>query len=115
MNLKTLQQFCQKWQQILKLMDWDVSVKVVSSEEIDDAEGLVTWDLGKKVADIKIAKPEEYSTDAMRPHNIEHTLVHELLHLHFAPFNVKAGLKATSQEQAINAIAEALVNLKKQR
>ncbi|MBN3875211.1 hypothetical protein [Nostoc sp. JL23] len=112
MNLENPQQSCQEWQQILGLMDWDVSVKIVSADYLDEAEGQITWDLGKKIADIKLVKPEGYPFDAMRPYDMEQTLVHELLHLHFAPFNADTGLKAISQEQAINAIARALVNLK---
>lgn len=114
MNLENPQQSCQEWQQILGLMDWDVSVKIVSYEEIEEGtEGRVDWVITNKTADIKLIKPEGYPFDALRPYNMEEALVHELLHLHFAPFNINTGLKAISQEQAINAIAKALVNLKK--
>ncbi|MEH2384915.1 MAG: hypothetical protein V7K14_03790 [Nostoc sp.] len=113
MNLQNPQQSCQEWQQRLGLLDWDVSVKIVSSEEIEeDAEGRVTWVINKKTADIKLIKPEGHPFDALRPYDMEETLVHELLHLHFAPFNIDTGLKAISQEQAINAIAKALVSPK---
>jgi len=112
-NLENPQQSCQEWQRILKLQDWDVLVAVPSGEAMDEAEGQVTFDLGKKIADIKLVTPEGYPFDAMRPYQMEETLVHELLHLHFAPFDAKTGTpKGVAQEQAINAIARALVNLK---
>ena len=113
MNLENPQQCCLEWQQILKLVDWDVSVKIVSREEIEEgAEGRCDFVINNKTADISLIKPEGYPFDALRPYDIEQTLVHELLHLHFAPFNADTGLKAISQEQAINAIAGALVKLK---
>jgi hypothetical protein len=41
---------------------------------------------------------------------MEKTLVHELLHLHFAPFAAPDGTpEDTAQEQAIDLIAKALV------
>ncbi|MHC5779681.1 hypothetical protein [Nostoc sp.] len=113
MNLQNPQQSCQEWQQILRLMDWDVSVNIVSYEEMPEGvEGECQFVINNKTANIKLIKPEGYPFDALRPYDMEQTLVHELLHLHFAPFNIDTGLKATSQEQAINAIARALVNLK---
>lgn len=113
MNLENLLLDCQKWQRILKLQDWDVSVVVAPADEMDEAEGLVIWDIHKRIADIKLVKPEEYPIDQMRPYDMEAVLVHELLHLHFAPFDAKTGSpKGVAQEQAINALARALVNLK---
>ena len=115
MSLENPQQSCREWQQILGLMDWDVLVKIVSYEEIDEVSGRVDFAINNKTADISLIKPEGYPFDALRPYNMEETLVHELLHLHFALFNVESGLKAIAQEQAINAIAKALVSLKRQQ
>ncbi|QLE47868.1 hypothetical protein FD724_06915 [Nostoc sp. C057] len=66
---------------------------IASIDSMDEAEGLVTWDINKKIADIKLVKPEEYPFDQMRPYEMEAVLVHELLHLHFAPFDAKTELQ----------------------
>lgn len=113
MDLEVLPQILLEWQRTLKLLDWDISAFIAPSEEMDSSEGLVYWDLNKKIAEIKIVSREDYPSDAMCPYCIEKILVHELLHLHFAPFDAKTGtLRGTAQEQAINAIAHALVKLK---
>ncbi|MFK0731397.1 MAG: hypothetical protein ACFKPT_02700 [Gloeotrichia echinulata GP01] len=112
MNLENLQQECQDWQRTLKLSDWDVSVKKVPHREMPDAVGHIRWDLDEKSADIRLIMPEDYQSGALRPYNIEETLVHELLHLHLATFDMSDEPKRLALEQAINAIARALVNLK---
>ncbi|MEH2033364.1 MAG: hypothetical protein V7K67_27715 [Nostoc sp.] len=55
---------------------------------------------------------EDYPSAALRPYNIEETLVHELLHLHLVTFDMSDEPKRLALEQAINVIARALVNLK---
>lgn len=60
---------------------------------------------------ILIVDPLDQPTGGMRLYNIEETLIHELLHLHFAPLDISESL-TLAEEQAINAIARALVNLK---
>ncbi|MFN6572401.1 hypothetical protein [Dendronalium sp. ChiSLP03b] len=112
MILENPQQSCQEWQQRLKLQDWDISVKVVPHRESEGAWGNVRWNLQEKFADIKLLDPNDQS-DGMRPYCMEETLVHELLHLHFALFDADANTpEQLAQEQAINALARALVNLK---
>lgn len=112
MNLENLQQECLEWQRTLKLLDWDVSVKLVPHREMPDAIGHVRWDLDEKTADIRLIMPEDYPSGALRPYNIEETLVHELLHLHLVTFDMSDEPKRLALEQAINAIARALVKLK---
>lgn len=115
MILENPQQSCLEWQRILKLQDWDVSIKVVPHREAEDAWGNVHWNFQEKIADIKLLNPADQS-GGMRPYCMEETLVHELLHLHFAPFNANSGTpEQLAQEQAINAIAHALVKLKNAR
>lgn len=112
MKLENLQQILLEWQRTLKLLDWDISVKVVPHREMPDAIGHVRWDLDEKSADIRLIMPEDYQSSALRPYNIEETLVHELLHLHLVTFDMSDEPKRLALEQAINAIARALFNLK---
>lgn len=110
MILENPQQSCEEWQRRLKLQDWDISVKIIPHRESEDSWGSVRWNLQEKFADIKLLDPADQSS-SMRPYSMEETLVHELLHLHLAPLDVSEA-KGLAQEQAINAIARALVNLK---
>lgn len=58
-----------------------------------------------------VLDPVDYPPDIITPYELEETLVHELLHLHFAPFMSEHDtLERTLQEQAIDAIAKALVS-----
>ncbi|MBD2771150.1 hypothetical protein [Iningainema tapete] len=109
------QVFCTQWQQRLKLQDWDVNVKIVSLREMGESlSGSVTYNIGKKIADIKLIKPEDYPCDSMRPQDMEETLVHELLHLHFAPLGIENDTpEQLAEEQAINALAKALIQFKR--
>jgi hypothetical protein len=113
-----LQGTCAEWQRILKLQDWDISsVKIVSSREMGNLTqtGSISWDIAHMVASIKLISPEDYPGDAAQffPYSMEETLVHELLHLRFAGFDVDSDSpEGLAQEQAINALAHALVTLK---
>jgi hypothetical protein len=114
-----------KWQAILRLKDWDISAHIVSKEEmnqsIEDAdceslyEGYIHANEETKEAEIKILDASYWTTEYWMMRDHELTLVHELLHIHFIPFEAKKkSRKLIAQEQAINLIAKALVHLKRQ-
>lgn len=111
-----LRQLCAEWQKILRLQDWDVVVQVSRRDDTfgHTNTGQVRYQLGLKQALIKIIDPIDYPTNVIYPQDMETTLVHELLHLHFAPFDADDDTPAgTAQEQAIEAIAKGLVSLKR--
>lgn len=112
-----LKQKCAEWQKILRLQDWDVHVSIVrdSNMKLKDVNGECEWVLQTKQAHIRILDPIDYPEDTRWPQNMEHTLVHELLHLHFSPFDTHeyGSLEHTSMEQAIDMISSALVLLKR--
>lgn len=112
-----LKQKCAEWQKILRLQDWDVHVSIVrdSNMKLKDVNGECEWVLQTKQAHIRILDPIDYPEDTRWPQDMEQTLVHELLHLHFAPFDTHAdgSLEHTSMEQAIDMIAGALLSLKR--
>ncbi len=114
MTESDLQALCTKWQKRLRLQDWTIAVRVVRKRDLDltDAEGQVQWVLSRREAFIKLMDPIDYSPTAMTPQDLEVSLVHELLHLYFAPFDAEKGtLEETCQEQAIDALSNALVKL----
>lgn len=107
-----LQELCAKWQKRLGLSDWTVKASLVRQYEMGDeqAVGHCNWVLSKRSASIKVLDPIDYPPDIITPYNPETTLVHELIHLHFAPFMADHDtLEHILQEQAIDAIAKALV------
>lgn len=72
------------------------------------------WNLRMRMALIKVLDSVDWDPSTPWPQDQEQSLVHELLHLHFAPFRADDGtLENVAQEQAIDAIARALVELKR--
>lgn len=119
MTQEELQALCADWQARLRLQDWDVFVVVKRERDMrSNCMGSVNWVLPKRVAAIQILDPCDFPPDVVCEQDQEKTLVHELLHLHFAPFAVAetedGGPQDLAQEQAINAIASALVKLKRE-
>ena len=112
-----LREKCAEWQRILRLQDWDVIVTVerASNMRVSEVNGECEWTLQTKQARIRILDPIDYPDNIKWPQDMEQTLVHELLHLHFAPFDRfdRESLEHVTMEQAIDLIAGALVNLKR--
>lgn len=117
MDINELRKLCQEWQSRLRLNDWEI--KLFISRERDmirpGLQGENTWEIKNKSAIIKILDPIDYPPDVLWEQDMEKTLVHELLHLHFAPFDKyeEDSMEGIAIEQAIDAIAKALVTLKR--
>lgn len=102
---------CRKWQEILRLQDWDVKVAVCRSRDfvVKEGQGECSWVLPAKRAVIKLLDPVDYP-EVRWEQDHERTLVHELLHLHMVPFKPDSDtLENDMMEQAICAISEALI------
>ena len=110
-----LQALCAEWQKRLRLQDWDVKVQLArrwAMEPGNQAE--CEWNLRKRIAVIRVLDSVDWNSDTPWPQDQEQSLVHELLHLHFAPFRAEPETpQDVAQEQAIDAIARALVELKR--
>lgn len=112
---------CDEWQRRLRLQDWTVLIRRVRAAEYGEGKcvaGQVEWGLAKRAAVIKITEPEDYALQCNKDfetvQDMEITVVHELLHLHTAPFTLQQEpYESTAEEQAIDAIARALVSLKR--
>lgn len=114
MTQEELEALCRTWQKRLRLQDWTVKVRIVRRHELDhaDIQGQVTWVLSRREALIKLLDPIDYLPDCVLPQDLETTLVHELVHLYFAPFDAEDGtLEDIYQEQAIDGLSKALVEL----
>lgn len=109
---------CKEWQKILRLQDWIVSASIERGRDMrmEETQGECSWVIQTKLAKIRVLDPLDYPPGSMIEQDMEQTLVHELLHLHHAPFDDFDcdTLENTTMEQAIDSIAMALVNLKRE-
>jgi hypothetical protein len=117
---KTLDVWLKKWQKILRLEDWDIKVFLQREYAISakGASGCCDYQLTKKSGSIQILDPIDYHPRAVHPDDAEATLVHELIHFHFAPFFVKASsdvdednYASNAMEVAVDTLARALIAL----
>jgi len=117
-NDEELQAACELWQKRLRLQDWIVKASICRARDMlkEGVNGECRWVLEKKMANVRILDPVDYPDDLMEPQDHERTLVHELLHLHFAPFDREYDEnKDILIEQAIDSIAYGLVNLAREK
>ena len=108
------------WQGVLRLRDWDVKIRMKRARDMTGAsivQGHCSWVLPIKTALITLLDPIDYPTDTEWGQDTEKTIVHELLHLQFAPFDdFPAGSPHDiAVEQAIELIAAALIGLDRLR
>lgn len=105
-----LKQKCAEWQKILRLQDWIVDVKICRERDmkLNDCYAECELNLKKKMAHIRILDPIDFPPDDEQ--DMELSLVHELLHLHFSPLSVDG--KDIEEEQAIEAISQGLLRVK---
>lgn len=121
LTTEAAQELCLEWQQRLRLSEWDIQVKVLPLAELtrSDCLGSINWHAPEKRANIELMCVADAvkitSKHLERTYDIEETLVHELLHLHLALWQVVSEVEENAQEFAINAIAGALCKLLQQQ
>lgn len=108
-----LQEKLKEWQKRLRLQDWIITAKIKRGRDLsNDSQANVHYVLPKKMATISIMDPIDYPPDSMVPQDMEDSLVHELLHLHFAPISDDDDDDKyyTAMEQMIESIASGLIS-----
>jgi len=104
------------WQKKLRLQDWKISIKVVRKSDLKPKTlGNVHWDLSTKSAVIRVMHFDDYSvpfSDVLD--DLEVTIVHELVHLHLSSLPRNEASKS-AEEQAVNLLADALINLDRKK
>jgi hypothetical protein len=112
MNLEQLKQRCGVWQQRMRLQDWSVELVFRSRAEMPSGRsGECKFLLAKKTAIIYLLDPAVADRSWLE-YDPELTLVHELTHLHLAPWNIY--FSADDQdaelllEQAVHALSTSL-------
>ena len=116
-NDSDLQLLLKKWQHILKLDAWRIKARICRISEMNDAnaQGENTWVLAVSQSDIHILDASDFPADSLFEQDMEKTLVHELLHLHFAPFEPEDtdGLEFCAMEQTVELLANLLVQMER--
>lgn len=108
---------CEKWQKILRLQDWDVLCVLVSHHEdlSEHALGDCMTCIELKKAHVRVLHPDATPKgwDGKICEDQERILVHELLHIHFSPFEPadRESLDYAMWEQSIDVLARVLVGL----
>jgi hypothetical protein len=107
-----LQALCTEWQKTLRLQDWDITATFARHYEMQEPYwlGQCSANDTMRSARIKILDPNDHH-EKLADQDIEETLVHEQLHLYFPGSDDPA--RDLSLEQGINAVAKALVSLKR--
>ncbi len=111
---KQLDGLLRKWQKKLRLQDWELDILYVDPVQFskEGSCGEIRAHVNRKLGVIGIGRPDlmlEKDPDYCN-HEIEDTIIHELLHLHlnpFSPFDDDLGMLAV--EQAIEAISRVIL------
>lgn len=115
-NQLQAEEWLRVWQKRLSLEDWKVELRIVRSWELKpDTLGNLRWNSTARTATIRVLDPVDYDLPLAKiPRDIEMTIVHELLHLQLSVLPKDSSKKA-DEERVVTRIAEALMNLDKER
>lgn len=111
MSKPNLQTLLKKYQKRLFLQDFTITIRYGTMLEVDGVgRTKIRWHLG--LADILILDPKENVYDNASLHNIELTVVHELIHIIFYPITNtdSKGLEDNVIEQSIEKLARAVID-----
>ncbi len=116
-NQEELEEACYKWQQILRLENWDIVLSIERAKNFADLDnqGEIEYRLELGAAAIRILHPDDWPDNTQWVYDMEKTLVHELLHLHFSFFEPedKKSLNYTLWERTIETLARIIVDLER--
>lgn len=115
MTLDKLLDLCVEWQTLLRLNDWDIEVRQVPFDELEDgrAGGCVEFLDVKRKAVLRLLDPRYQRQKTLVPYDEEYTLVHELVHIHLRAWPGNDDGATEAEEIAVHRISEALLKLKR--
>lgn len=107
------------WQRTLRIQDWTITAEIVRDRDLGSSgRGGEIWIKEKrKAAKIRLLDPIDYSPTCWEAQDMEYFLVHECVHVLTNAIRrdgdaEDAGLE---EEQAVDAIAHALVSLRRSK
>lgn len=114
-SIPNLEAICAFWQKVLKLQDWQISIKYERFHKMRDAKGALVWGTvttipSCKRAQVNVLTPSD--CQGTTEQDIEETIVHELLHIHINEV-LRNREDEIAEERTINALAEACVLLRR--
>ena len=117
-NEEKLRERCKEGQERLGLQSWNVKTGIYRERNFcgPERQGENEYNLATGTSLIRILDPVDYPESKFKQ-DMEVTLVHELLHLVFAPFEPDEDSKELEQkfmERAICQLSGALVKLKRE-
>lgn len=111
-----LKKLCAFWQNQLKLNNWRIAIGIERKTAFNNSQstGEIEFVSALNKAVIKILDPSDYPQSPFEQ-DMEISLVHELLHLHFALFEPKSddSLEFLIMESTIEQLANILVEMKR--
>lgn len=118
LNLDELVELCDYWQEVLGLQDWDIALKISRATEFSmpfNCLGECSWNIATATAYINILDDIDYPKECAFKHDMEKTLVHELLHLLVGTFDIseKESTEHDYMERTVVKLSSALVSLKR--
>jgi hypothetical protein len=104
------------WQERMKLEDWRISIVLTRRDDLKVRTlGGIRWDKTNKIAVMSVLDASDYRLPFQQMlGDMEFTLVHELVHLELASLPRSEASRST-EEHAVNQIAEALLGLDRKR
>ena len=111
-----VEQFVQErlavWQKRLSLEGWRISIVMAHRDELKSKTlGGIRWDKSKKSAVISVLDASDYRLPFREMlQDMEFTIIHELVHLELASLP-RSEASRSSEEHAVNQLAEALLKL----
>lgn len=116
MKLTDLKRLTQKWQERLKLLDWDITVRWARDDESIDSYGTCAVNPERKEAELALQHPDKWTSEdkADPTSDFEIFVVHELSHCHFSPFQTKKGTaEHVAEENIVTLYARWLIALER--
>jgi len=101
-----------EWQPALRLQHWTITIQYTRRL---GASAQVRYLVNSLKAKIEVIDPIDYDADfCNEPQDVERSVVHELVHLHFAPISPDNDSPGhLHEEQAVEALSRAIVGIKR--
>lgn len=108
-TFQTLNELVCKWQELLRLQDWDIYIAFVDKDTLDRGQvASSTVYMLRKKAYLRFVHPDQFGEASLVPEDLEQSVVHELLHI---PLNAMEVANETLHEQFVDQMANLLVGL----